>query len=68
MLHRLERPDGPPELLTLLDVVDGPLQGPVGGPDGFGGEDGGDGVPGGGELPQSLLTVIGAEQLPFHVP
>ncbi len=67
VLHRLERADGPPELFPLSDVLDGPLQRPVGGPHGLGGEHGGGGVPECGEHGKHV-RVGGAQQLGGHVP
>lgn len=66
MLHRLEGPDRPTELLPLPHVGDGPLQCPVRGPHGFDGEHGGGGVPDGGERAEHVGVLL-TEQLGPHL-
>lgn len=66
MLHRLEGPDRPPELLPLPHIGDGPLQRPDGGADGFDGEHGGGAVPDGGERAEHVAVLL-AQQLGPHL-
>lgn len=68
MLDRLEGADGPPELLAPAYMLDGPLQGALGGADGFRGEHGRGRVAHGRQGRGHLVAFAGAQQLGCHVP